>query len=439
MHFRSLTFLFGVTAVSLPAISLAQDLQHLGGDLTSDRPVKFALELPAPNIGSQEKIDYHLAGHEDFHKSLAFKKIDGKIILGPYFNHNTCGKCHVRNGRGAVRFSEHTGSPMLVKVALKGLNRDRSPKNVPGVGEQLQDHSVDGSSRFDIELGWKYIRGNYRDGSPYELRKPDLKFEVPGYRQDQLAQSIRITPPVIGMGLLEAVSDTDIEAMADPSDADGDGISGRVSRVPNRLTKTTAIGRFGFKASQPTLRQQSAAAFFNDMGLTNPLFRIKGKRVEIEDATLDRLVYYLRAAGVTPARNQTDPNVIAGKEIFQRLDCHGCHKMTLSTSASETEETAYQTFHPFTDLLLHDMGPDLADTRPEYSAKASEWRTTPLWGIGLVGILSKNQPGFLHDGRARTLAEAILWHGGEARRARNAFRGLSRTERAQLITFLKSL
>ena len=251
--------------------------------------------------------------------------------------------------------------------------------------------------------------------------------------------SLRMTPPVIGMGLLEAVPDQAIIAMSDPNDANGDGISGRVSYVPNRQTNTTAIGRFGFRASHPTLRQQSAAAFFNDMGMTNEIFSSADQQQEVSSAQMDQVVFYQQAAGVMAARNQDDPDVIAGKELFKQIRCNDCHVMTLQTGASDVVEVANQEFHPFTDLLLHDMGRDLSDKRPEFETSGREWRTTPLWGLGLHEHLSTHRPGYLHDGRARTIAEAILWHGGEARASQRAFRALSRAEREQLIAFLKSL
>ncbi|MCC6952483.1 MAG: thiol oxidoreductase [Deltaproteobacteria bacterium] len=419
----------------------SQDLTNLGGDLTSDSPLSIALELPAPNVDSQELIELHLEAHGDFHRSFEADRVGRKLSLGPSFNHRSCGGCHIRNGKGAIKFSTRPpGSPLLVKVALRGLNKNGAPKDVPGVGEQLQDHLVSGKSQFDIRLRYSAVGGSYPDGTKYTLRRPQLTFDIPGIDEKNVVTSLRMTPTVIGMGLLEGVPDATLLAMADPSDADGDGISGEVNYVPDRETKTMAIGRFGFRASHPTVKQQSAAAFFHDMGLTNELFQKRRTPQEISPELLAKVQFYLQAAGVTPARDQTDPDVIAGKALFQQVNCSGCHTMTLSTGVTSVAATTNQVFHPFTDLLLHDMGPGLADGRAEFSASGREWRTTPLWGIGLTDVLAPRvKPGFLHDGRARSIEEAILWHGGEATASRDAFKALPQAQRDQLIRFLRSL
>jgi len=423
-----------------PGFVLAQDISRLGGDLTSDRPIDSALELPAPNIRSDEMFDFHLIGHGDFHRTFRGEKLNGKVVLGPNFNHDSCAGCHVKNGKGAIKFSKNSiGSPMLVKVSQRGLKSDGTPKDVKGVGEQLQDHTVGGKNRFNITLTWQLKSGRYPDGTRYTLRKPILDFDIPKVDMKKIVSSLRMTPTVIGVGLLEAVPAETIEAMSDPFDLDGDGISGRVNYVLDKETNTKAVGRFGFRATHPTVRQQSAAAFFFDMGLTSELFQSSKQQQEISTEVLDRTVFYLQAAGVTPARDQDNPDVIAGKQLFQQINCDSCHKMTLHTGDSEVQEVANQEFHPFTDLLLHDMGSGLADKRPEFSASGREWRTTPLWGLGISKVLAKHKPGFLHDGRARTIEEAILWHGGEAESIRNQFKALSKTQRQQLLRFLESL
>jgi CxxC motif-containing protein (DUF1111 family) len=248
-----------------------------------------------------------------------------------------------------------------------------------------------------------------------------------------------MSPQLIGMGLLEAIPESTILALSDPRDLNGDGISGRPMYVPNRSNGLFELGRFGFKGAHPTLAQQSAAAAFNDIGVTNQLFPGDDGSKELTDDELNRLLVYQQIAGVPIARNQADPQVIRGKELFQAIGCADCHRMSLDTGNSDVPELANQRIHPFTDLLLHDMGPGLADKRAEYSASGREWRTTPLWGIGFSATLSSIRPRYLHDGRARTLAEAILWHDGEARRSRTNFKALPRADREALIQFLKSL
>jgi len=421
---------------------LAQDLSRLGGDLTSDMPLSTALELPPPNIRSSDMFFFHLLGHADFHGSFALVKKEGKPVLGPVFNHTACGNCHIKNGRGVIGFSQTSeGTAMLVKVALRGLNADGSPRKVPRVGEQLRDRKFGGKAQYNIRLAWQEVNGQYPDGTPYTLRRPRINFTIPKVNSKDIVTSIRMTPPTIGMGLLEAVSEQAINQMSDPFDADKDGISGKPNFVPDKIKGEIAIGRFGFRASHPTVKQQSAAAFFNDMGMTNEIFP-GGKKTppEVDAETMDRLVFYQAVAGVTPARNQDDPDVQKGKALFQQINCHGCHKLSLQTGPTDIVELQNQTFHPFTDLLLHDMGQGLADKRPEFSANGREWRTTPLWGLGLVKeLLPNGQSGFLHDGRARTIEEAILWHGGEAAKSRNAFKALTGDQRRQLILFLQSL
>jgi CxxC motif-containing protein (DUF1111 family) len=431
-----------IAGVTLVPIARAQEITRLGGDATSDLPPSVALELPAPNIGSEKLSQRHIEAHAEFHSSFEGRTVKGRSVLGPFFNHNSCGGCHFKNSRGPVSFSSSAeGSPMLVKVGLRGLNPDGSPRNVPGVGEQLQDHTSDGKVRFKIRLRFRTERGSYPDGTPYTLRRPLLRFSVPNVDSKRIVTSLRMTPPVIGMGLLEAIPAYKIYSLVDPADRNRDGISGRASFVPDLQTGKSSLGRFGWRATHPTLKQQTAAAFAHDMGMTNELFREGDGTFEVSSELLDQIRFYQQAAGVTPARDQSNRDVVAGKSIFQRINCSGCHTMTFVTGASTYPGVANQVIHPFTDLLLHDMGVGLKDNRPEFSASGKEWRTPPLWGIGLTETLtlSKKRIGFLHDGRARTIEEAILWHGGEAQRSRDAFKSLRRKEREQLIMFLRSL
>ena len=427
--------------MAAPSVS-AQDITNLGGDLSSTDFSFNAMQLPAPNISSRERFEEHLLTHRTFHKSFDTGVDGGSSKVGPKFNHVSCAGCHANVGRGKVSFARgiDEGSSLLIKVALKGLKPNGAPRNVPGVGEQLQDHHIDGRRLYDIRLRWRYLTGRYSDGSSYELRKPVLSFKIPGVNQNNVVSSLRQTPAIIGMGLLEAVPDETLIAMSDPNDLDGDGISGEVNYSLSAETGNLEIGRFGFRATQPTIKQQNAAAFFNDMGVTNDLFRESGKNKELSTATLNKNVFYLQAASIPAARNQSEPDVIEGKQLFQQIGCDDCHKMTLVAGDYEVPEVANQTFHPFTDLLLHDMGDGLADTRPEFSASRREWRTTPLWGLGMVSaLLREGRPGFLHDGRARTIEEAILWHAGEAKNSKLQFKNLTNEQRQKLLAFLNSI
>jgi len=411
------------------------DISNLGGDLSTDFTDRDAIQVPAPNITTDELRVQQVDGFEVFH--IIKNKQTG---LGPFFNSNSCGRCHINNGRGKVKFSQKRKlSTMVIKVALKGLNDDSSPRDVPKVGEQLLDITKKGKLRYQIKLTYKSVNGNYADGTPYKLRKPKLRFVIGKKKEKFFAHSLRMTPMVIGPGLLEAIDDSTILGFADPNDMDSDGISGKVQYVPDRKTDTLKIGRFGFRASHPTLEQQSAAAAFHDMGVINSLFNPKGKSLELSDEDLSILSIYQVLASMPKARDQNDPEVISGKAIFSTIGCDDCHKMNITTGAHLYTELSNQVIHPFTDLLLHDMGEGLADTRAEFEASGSEFRTTPLWGLGFSETLSKVKANFLHDGRARTIEEAILWHGGEAESSQEQFKNLSKVDRDAILRFLRSL
>ncbi|HEX9648783.1 MAG TPA: di-heme oxidoredictase family protein, partial [Alphaproteobacteria bacterium] len=269
---------------------------------------------------------------------------------------------------------------------------------------------------------------------------------------DDAMLSPRVAPATIGLGLLEAVPEATILALADPADADGDGVSGRPNRVAGEVGGGIALGRFGWKANQPSLRRQNAAAALGDIGLTSTLFPDEncaapqdacraaksGGAPELSDAFLDKLTLYTRLLAVPRQRGADAEPVRHGEQLFRAAGCAACHMPTLVTGAHPLAELAGQVIHPFTDLLLHDMGEGLADGRPDFAATGREWRTAPLWGLGLVETVNGHTY-FLHDGRARNLAEAILWHGGEAEAARERFRALPRGDREALLAFLRSL
>ena len=266
--------------------------------------------------------------------------------------------------------------------------------------------------------------------------------------------SARVAPPVFGVGLLEAVSEADVVANADENDANGDGISGRPNYVWDVASQQTVLGRFGWKANQSNLRQQVGAAYNGDMGITTSLFPLEpaagqsqagnqppsSGATDLNDTEFDNVTYYVRTLAVPARRNTKDAQVLAGKALFVSAKCSGCHLPQLRTSAAPglPPETAGQTIAPYTDLLLHDLGPGLADNRPDFKATGQEWRTPPLWGLGLSNVVN-GHTNFLHDGRARGLLEAIMWHGGEAQQSADAVRKLSATDRAALLAFLQSL
>jgi len=279
----------------------------------------------------------------------------------------------------------------------------------------------------------------YGNGEVFTLRQPRIDIQLPdgSFLGSDVETSYRQAPAVFGLGLLEAVPDDTLLALADPDDADGDGISGRVNMVWDPERVATVIGRFGHKATVPTLRQQTAGAFANDIGLTNQLFPAPDNMDDITDQQLDDTALFVSTLAV-PAAAPRDAAAQRGRRLFDDFGCAKCHVPTLVTGDHPIAELSHQTIHPYTDLLLHDVGDLLSDARRDFTAEGVEWRTPPLWGLGLVQLVSPDAT-FLHDGRARTLAEAILWHGGEALAASNAFRLGTQQQRDDLISFLQTL
>lgn len=414
-----------------------------GGDTSVDNRTSFAFEEPAANL-SEESLAKHLEGDITFGDVFVTPPAPRNPGLGPLFNNVSCDSCHIKNGRGIPEFG-NTGLRSLALVRIS--DPDGTPivpggnPPVEGLGGQIQDHATFGfEPEANVSLEWEEIPGTYPDGAPFSLRRPVLTITLPDGEPlgSNILTSVRVPPPVIGLGLLEAVPEEEILAMADPDDEDGDGISGRPNMVWNNITATTEIGRFGWKASMPTLRQQAATAYVEDMGVTSPDLPGSDAVPDIDEETLDVTTFYTQTLGV-PLRAETgDPDVPKGETIFFDLGCNLCHASVIETADHELPELRNQVIQPFTDLLLHDMGEGLADHRRDFQATGREWRTAPLWAIGLT-ITVLGRQNYLHDGRARTLEEAILWHDGEAKNAKEGFMNLPAEERGKLIKFLSSL
>jgi CxxC motif-containing protein (DUF1111 family) len=378
--------------------------------------------------------------------------------LGPVFNRSACAQCHIGNGRGRPpAATDDAMDSILVRLSIEGTGIHGGPKPVPGYGDQLQDRGIaDVPAEGRALIVYGEVGGQYADGSEYSLRNPTVKFAdlAFGDLPAGVMSSARVASPVIGLGLLEAVPEESLHALADPDDHDGDGISGRVNIVWDAVNKKQAVGRFGWKANAPSLQHQNAAAAIGDMGITSPVFgkdlcepvqkscsEVAGEVAdspELLSSFFDPLLRYTQLVAVPKQRDAGRPEVQRGAATFRGLGCASCHMPTLKTGPSELAELTEQVIHPFSDLLLHDMGDGLADNRPDFLASGREWRTAPLWGIGLTEAVGGFQF-YLHDGRARSLAEAILWHDGEAARAREAFKMLPAAQRADLYAFLGSL
>lgn len=435
-----------------------------GGNASVAQADHNAFSLPSTNLTPVRRLDFSV-GNSFFRAPwvIAPSTTTARDGLGPLFNTNACQNCHIKDGRGHPPAANAASAvSMLLRLSIPAEPGQEAQLQRHGViaeptyGGQLQDMAIPGHApEGRIRLDWQTHRITLADGSEVELRQPKLQLSDLGYGplHPQTQFSLRIAPPMIGLGLLEAIADADLLALADPDDQNGDGISGRANQVWDDARGQSVIGRFGWKAGQPTLNQQNAHAFAGDMGLTTSLLPAddctaaqaacqqmpNGGSPEVSDNILASVLFYSRNLAV-PQRRQVDaPQVLKGKALFHQAGCASCHTPKFVTRADAAEpELASQTIRPYSDLLLHDMGPGLADQRPEFLASGQEWRTPPLWGIGLTQQVSGHTQ-FLHDGRARNLLEAIFWHGGEAQAARDAVSHFSRDEREALLAFLDSL
>ena len=424
---------------------------YSGGETTIFNATSQAFTFPTPNISDLAR---HLDGDLAFESEFVEPPAPVNAGLGPVFNNNACGGCHISNGRGRPPASGGTLETMLLRLSVPGVNPDGSggPNPAPGFGGQLNDKAVFGiAPEARVVVTWTESEHAFADGVTYRLREPHYTF-ADAYTSPPAGMMIspRVAPPVFGLGLLEAVPEATLLALADEGDRDGDGVSGRPNYVYDYTRKETVIGRFGWKANQPTLVQQAAAAYRNDMGITNPMFSTESTlgqpqhdgvddEPEIDMSVVEVAAFYTQTLAVPARRRVNDPVVRRGQALFREANCVACHVPRLDTGVmAGVPSVSQQTIRPYTDLLLHDMGEGLADGRPDYLAGGREWRTPPLWGIGLTEIVH-GHTFFLHDGRARDLMEAVMWHGGEAEGAREFVRNLEAKDRRALIVFLESL
>jgi CxxC motif-containing protein (DUF1111 family) len=442
--------------VEAPDVDPAERLP--GGDTTNTLMLgKLAFQRVASNATAEHESMFY-SGNAFFNDAWveAPASTSARDGLGPLFNARSCSTCHFADGRGAPPEAPGNAfASMLLRVGDGSLDERGAPGGDPVYGGQIQPFGVDGvpaegAPRVEYEL----VRGSYADGAEYELLRPTYAVDAPAYGElaDTLRISPRVAPHMIGLGLLEAVPEGRLRELADPDDADGDGISGKLNRVWDRVLEDFVPGRFGWKAEQPTVRQQVAGAFLGDLGVTSSLFpeqgcsdaqpecqsATSGGDPELEDELLLRVDIYSRLLAVPVRERWNDAATLEGKQLFEEAGCASCHTPRHETGTSDLEELAGQVIFPYTDLLLHDLGAELGDERPAYEADGNEWRTPPLWGIGRIPAVNGHSR-LLHDGRARGVAEAILWHGGEASAAREVFLGLSAGERQRLVAFVESL
>ena len=456
-----------------------------------------AFSQPSANIGFAGELDFKV-GNGLFRKiwvqaPSSTLASDG---LGPLYNARGCQNCHIKDGRGhPPEGSKDEAVSMFLRISVPQEADPTDPaagsggsgsatggdaaasdaasiaKAIPGwhptapdpvYGGQLQDFAVNGlKAEYRLDVTYAEETVALAGGETASLRRPTYRAADLGYGplDPRAMLSPRVAPQMIGLGQLEAIPAATILSWADPDDADGDGISGWPNIVPSLQYGRPMLGRFGHKAGMPTIREQSAAAFAGDIGISSPLFPQPygdctdaqaacrnaphgdgdARGTEIDAKGMDLVTFYSHNLAVPARPDAGDPQVLRGKELFYTTGCTACHRPKYVTARlQDAPPQSFQLIWPYTDLLLHDMGEGLADHRPEGRASGTEWRTAPLWGIGRTKQVSGFAT-YLHDGRARSVLEAVLWHGGEAQPQRDAVVAMTPEQRADLVRFLESL
>lgn len=446
-----------------------------GGDTTVSLGPSPSFVLPASNLDDVAKAAFY-AG-----KALATQPwvraptlTDARDGLGPLYHARSCLACHVKGGRGQASDADGSALATLVRLSRPGRGPHGEPVPDPIYGTQLQPHSTALSHQLrghpgadayegvlaeaDVRITWTSQPFEYPDGTTLELRVPKLDLDVLGYGplSPDTRAALRHTPSLAGVGLLELIDQADVERIADSDDRDGDGISGRVNRVWDPESKTVRAGRFGLRANKPSVRVQVAGALSVDMGLSSPVFPEQpctalqprclaaptgndANGFEVPEDLLSSMVFFTMSIGVPQRRRPDAPLVLRGQGLFDAVGCADCHTPHFVTGTdARFVHLSEQDIWPYSDLLLHDMGAELGDGREDFEASGQEWRTPPLWGAGLARAMHA-RVGFLHDGRARTIEEAVVWHDGEARASRVQFAELSAEDRRALVAFARSL
>ena len=444
------------------------DTHMSGGKTTNFVKNKNSYSLPARNLDKNLRINF-LVGNSLFRRiweDAATSENIAKDGLGPFFSSTSCDGCHISDGRG------HLPTLEIDEDLVSAVIQIGQPAKIENVYEKNRDDSIYGGqlSEFstesvleeaEISIKYEFLNVAYDDGSIIQLKKPRVIIDKLNYGnlESNTSSSIRIAQMMIGLGLIENIAEENILKLEDVDDSDGDGISGKANYSWDLQENKFKLGRFGWKASQPTVLQQTADAFYHDMGLSNKFYpnasnctesqvecnkSISGNseiydNFEVSNDQLDLVTFYSSQLGVPAARNQKKPDVIAGRKLFYDIGCNSCHvEKHITRGDGPFENLNNQVISPYSDFLLHDMGEGLSDDVPEFQANGNEWRTPPLWGIGLTKIVSGRES-YLHDGRAETLEEAILWHGGESILTINKFKKLDINERNQILKFISSL
>jgi CxxC motif-containing protein (DUF1111 family) len=441
-----------------------------GATTSVEEPDRLAFSHFSTNLAHEKQMDFRL-GNALFRKLwvAAPSSTQASDGLGPFYNARSCEQCHKDDGRGMPPDGRDRGTLFLRLAraaetdAEKAAVADGAATNFPDpvYGTQLQDRAIPGLlAEAQVKVTYSPLPFAFPDGTVVTLRHPhyqvsDLRY---GPLDRRTTLSPRVAPQMIGLGLIEAIPQDQIRALADPDDTDNDGISGKWQTVRDTDGKIR-LGLFGWKAENATIRDQTAHAFAGDLGIATPLVdrphgdctvaqqdclelatgeQTKLGKSEAPDPILELVTHYSRHLAVPARRRSGFPDVLAGKKLFYEAGCISCHQPKFVTADDAPKEFRGQLIWPYSDFLLHDMGEGLADGQVVGGATGREWRTPPLWGIGLTSTVTK-KAFYLHDGRARTLEEAILWHGGEAERARDNYATMTRADRENLIKFLESL
>lgn len=455
-----------------------------GGETTVFATGKNAFSFPAANLSDAERTRF-VIGNSFFKRNWveAPASTTARDGLGPHFIARSCAGCHTLDGRGEppqIRNRLNSAQPvhLLMRLSIPGTPDPRAgvvPE--PVYGDQFNNAAVQGvKPEGEVLIRETPVHGRFADGTRYTLRKPSYSFRKLGYgpMHPQVMVSPRIAPQMIGMGLLEAIPEAGILANATAQAALPGAIKGMPNQVWDGVAGRTMVGRFGWKANVATVAHQTAGAFLGDIGITSPVFSHEmctpaqkdclaapsgGKKLaaagtpaqgaqgkpatEIDEQTLAAVTFYSATVAPPARRNLRDPQVLSGQKLFAQAQCAVCHRPSYVTADGpfprlSSKALSGQTIYPYTDLLLHDMGEGLADGRPDFLANGRQWKTPPLWGIGLIKEVNGHTR-LLHDGRADGVLEAILWHGGEAEASKQQVLTMNKAERRALVKFVESL
>jgi CxxC motif-containing protein (DUF1111 family) len=438
--------------------------EKVGGETTVFATGRNAFSFPAANLSDEERTRF-VIGNSFFKRNwvqapASTKARDG---LGPHFIARSCGGCHVNDGRGSPPEAGQQPVGLLLRISLPGLGAHGGVVPEPTYGDQFNNAAVQNvKPEGKVEITYAEVRGSFADGAEYVLQQPRYSFRELGYgpMAANVLVSPRVAPQIIGVGLIEAIPEAEILRNASAQAAEKGPIKGTINRVWDAPAGKPMLGRFGWKANVASIAHQTAGAFNGDIGITSSVFPdegctaaqkdclasprgAQGKTPEIDDKTYADVVFYQATLAPPARRAPNDAQVLRGQKLFAQAQCATCHRPSYLTKASPNPQFSSpalnnQRIWPYTDLLLHDMGNALADGRPDGQANGRQWKTPPLWGVGLIHDVNSHNR-LLHDGRARGVLEAVLWHGGEAEASRNQVLKMSKPERDALVKFVESL